>query len=92
MRTIESFVTTCMSLASANTMVVLGVTSGEISEAQALRVYGKWFREHLRKGDIAPAWVGDRKRYYKVTDILALKAKDCAPCEINWNNIKTIQQ
>lgn len=59
------------------TMKSLGVSSGEMSERKAVRTYGKWFVEAIRKNEITPCRVGNGRtgtRVYNVTDILSYKA------------------
>lgn len=60
------------------TMRSLGVTSGEMSERQAVKTYGKWLIEAIRNNDITPCRVGNGRtgtRWYNVTDILTYKAR-----------------
>lgn len=60
------------------TMRSLGVSSGELSERQAIKTYGKWLVEAINRNDILPCRVGNGKsgtKWYNVTDILTYKAK-----------------
>lgn len=60
------------------TMSLLGVTSGELSESKAVKTYGKWFIEAIQRDELKPCRVGNGKtgtRWYKVTDILSYKAR-----------------
>lgn len=57
----------------AETLRELGVISGEISERQARKTYGKPFVEAVAAGKIRPVRVGVGKtatRHYRITDIL----------------------
>ena len=57
-------------------LAALGLTSGEVSQRQAVKTYGKWLSEAIREGRIHPARIEDGHagtRWYKVADILALQ-------------------
>lgn len=82
---LEILIQTCVELGSAKTMEALGVTSGEISQRRARDIYGKYFVDADRQGRIHPCRVNDGKngtRYYRVVDILQLKAQDAARAEL----------
>lgn len=85
MSNLETLIETCIELGSAKTMETLGVTSGEISQRKARNVYGKYFMDADRAGRIRPCRVEDGRagtRWYRVVDILALKAADAARAEL----------
>ena len=74
-------ITTAVELGSAKTLEALGLSSGEISQKRALKIYGTWFALADKEGRIRPVRIGDGrtgKRVYRVVDILALKTKDAA--------------
>ena len=76
---------TCIELGSAKTLETLGVSSGEISQRRARDVYGKYFMDADRAGRIRPCRIEDGRagtRWYRVVDILALKAADAARAEL----------
>lgn len=79
---VRQFAEACAAQGAALAMEQMGVTSGLISESRARKVYGKWLIEHLKRGDLAPAYCGDRKKYFRVADILALRTADLAPMNI----------
>ena len=86
MRRLETLIETCIELGSARTMETLGVTSGEISQRKARDVYGKYFTDASRDGRIRPCRVENGHagtKWYRVVDILALKAADAARAELN---------
>lgn len=61
---------------AAAALATLGLTSGEVSQRQAVKTYGKWLSDAMKRGDILPARIEDGHagtRWYKVTDILALQ-------------------
>lgn len=65
-------------LGCAQTMRDLGVTSGEMSERQAFKTYGNWFKEAVQRREITPCRVGNGRtgtRWYNVTDILSYKTR-----------------
>lgn len=82
---LETLITTCISLGTAQALETLGISSGEISQRKARDTYGKWFRDADTNGRIRPCRVEDGRagtRYYRVVDILALKAQDAARAEL----------
>lgn len=71
---LERLIDTCTELGTTRAMMALGVTSGELTERQARKVYGKWFIQAITKGDIQPTRVGVRNKWYSVEKILKYKA------------------
>lgn len=66
-----------------------GVTSGELTERKARKIYGKWFSDAVAMGHIKPCRIGTGKtgtRYYMVTDILTYKAQGCTPPSLIYNH------
>lgn len=60
------------------TLRQLGMASGEISERQARRTYGKPFVEAVAAGKIRPVRVGSGRtatKHYRILDILALQSE-----------------
>ena len=87
MTNIERLIETCIELGSAKTMETLGVTSGEISQRRARDVYGKYFMDADRTGRIRPCRIEEGRagtRWYRVVDILKLKAADAARAELKY--------
>lgn len=85
MSSIGTLIKTCIELGSTQAMVNLGVTSGEISQRKARDTYGKYFTDAARAGRIRPCRVEDGRagtKWYRVTDILALRAEDAVPAEL----------
>ena len=67
------------------TLRQLGMASGEISERQGRRTYGKPFIEAVASGKIRPVRVGAGKtatKHYRIIDILALQSEAYAPATI----------
>lgn len=68
-----------------------GHTSGEISQAEARRIYGTYFTQAVAAGRLRPVRTGNAvnsTKYYRVQDILALRTADEAAAlmiEINTN-------
>lgn len=76
-----------VALGAASVLETLGLTSGEISQRQALKTYGSWMDAAIRDHRIRPARIEDGHagtRWYRVVDILALKTRDAARAEINF--------
>lgn len=70
---------TLVQLAVTEALTMLGLTAGEISEREASRVYGAWFRHAVENGRIRAHRTGcgrTSKKLYNVSDILALRASD----------------
>lgn len=84
-RNLEILITTCIALGTAQTLETLGVSSGEISQRKAKAVYGKYFTDAERNGRIHPCRIEDGKsgtRWFRVVDILKLKAMDASKAEL----------
>ena len=61
---------------AAAALAALGLTSGEVSQRQAVNTYGKWLADAIKEGRINPVRIEDGHagtRWYKVADILALQ-------------------
>ena len=85
MTNLERLITTCVELGSAKTIEALGLSAGEISQRKARDIYHKWFVDADREGRIRPCRIEEGRagtRYYRVVDILTLKAQDAARCEL----------
>lgn len=85
MSNIERLITTCVELGTAKALESLGISSGEISQRKARSVYGKYFTSAERAGRIRPCRVEDGRtgtKWYRVVDILSLKAQDAIPAEL----------
>ena len=86
-RVIDLAIRNGIEIGCVQTMRALGVTSGELSERQALKTYGKWFKEAVERGWLKPCRVGDGRtgtRWYNVTDILSYKARKEIKARINF--------
>ena len=83
---------TAAKLGAAEALQEAGVTSGEISQKEACRIYGRYFTEAVKAGRLHPVAQGparNSKKSFKVADILALKASDQA-ATILTNNTLTL--
>ena len=63
---------------AAEALHALGLTAGELSQRQAVKVYGKWLADAIRAGKIRPVRIEDGHagtRWFKVADILALQTE-----------------
>lgn len=82
---LKKLITACVELGSAKTIEALGLSSGEMSWRKARSVYGQWFVSAEREGRISPVRVEDGHtgtKWFRVVDILKLKAADSIPTEI----------
>lgn len=85
MNNLDILIKTCVELGSAQTIESLGLASGEISRNKAISVYGNYFLKAEREGRITPYRRGKGKtgtKYYRVVDILSLRAKDALRAEL----------
>lgn len=77
--TIDRIIETASERGAVLAMQALGVTSGELSQRQARKVYGKYFADAVAAGRLAPCRVEDGRagtKFYAVADILALRLRD----------------
>lgn len=84
-KNLQLLMTTCISIGTAETLSLMGVHSGEVSMRKARDVYGKWFIDAVNSGRLFPCRVEDGRtgtKWFKVTEILALKADDLARAEL----------
>ena len=78
---LEILIQTCVGLGSAKTLETLGLSSGEISQRKARDIYGKYFMDADRDGRIILCRIESGRcgtKFYRVVDILSLKASDAA--------------
>jgi hypothetical protein len=82
---IDVLIKTCVELGSAKTLEALGISSDEISRNKAISVYGRYFVTAEKQGRINPVRIGkgrNGRKYYRVEDILSLKAHDALRAEL----------
>lgn len=85
MATYSDLHNTLVELGTVSTLVALGVHSGEMSQRQAIKTYGKWIERHIKAQDIRPVRVEDGHagtRYYLIADILRLKERDLKKAQL----------
>ena len=85
MGSLETLIKTCCELGAAQAIETMGLSSGEISRKKAIAVYGEYFRDAEKQGRIHPVRIGqgrNGKKYFRVADILSLKAKDAIRAEL----------
>ena len=71
----------------------MGVSSGEISERQARKVYGKPFVDAVAAGRIRPVRIGAGKtatKHYRINDILAEQSRAYEPARIIYKHHTTL--
>lgn len=69
----------------AETLAATGQDSGEISQAQAKRLYGRWFKERIADGSLRPVNAGKGNtstKWYSVVEIRSLRAAENIKAEI----------
>lgn len=85
MNNLDILIKTCVELGCAQTLETLGLYSGEVSRNKAISIYGNYFKEAEKDGRIRPCRVGNGRngtKYFRVIDILSLKAKDALRAEL----------
>lgn len=81
MEMIADIVKDIKQLGAVEVLKVLGLSSGEITQRQVVEVYGNWAKEAIRAGRLVPVRQGAGRtstKWYSVSDILELRAKDSA--------------
>lgn len=76
-----------MQMVITETLRQLGLTSGELSERQARKTYGKPFTDAVAAGRIKPVRVGYGKtatKHYRIADILAWQNSCYEPASIKF--------
>lgn len=82
---LQNLIQTCTSIGVVSTLEMLGISSGEISQRKAAKVYGKYFVEAERQGRIRPCRIEEGHagtRWFRVADILKMKTQDLAEAEL----------
>lgn len=59
-----------------------------VTQRQAERRYGKWFRDAVRRGDLRPCRTGARTRWYSIADIRAYERAGRERARLQLNEIK----
>lgn len=71
------------------TLKALGLSDRQVSQREAERTYGRWFRDAVKRGEIKPARCGSRTRWYSIADILEYEAKGRELARIQINELNT---
>lgn len=90
---LRDLIKTCVELGTAQTLENLGIHAGEMSLRKARDTYKQWFMQAYKAGRIQPWRVEDGAsgtKFFRVVDILALKASDLARAEVIWKNSKNL--
>lgn len=81
-RDIKRLIETAVELGATTALVAAGLQTLEITQTQALKVYGGWFRDAVRDGKVRPCRVDTGHRgtkWYSREEILAAKTYDTIP-------------
>lgn len=73
----------------------LGFASGEISDRQARKVFGKPFAEAVAAGKIRPVRIGTGKtatKHYRITDILAEQSRSYETARLIYKPTNTTKK
>jgi hypothetical protein len=79
----------------SETLAATGHDSGEVSQSQAKRIFGRWFIDAMEAGRIRPISSGKGNtstKWYSILEIRALRAADCLEAEIQTSAIRNLQQ
>lgn len=85
MRAIEHIIEDAVRIGCVQTLEMLGVSAGEISQRKAIEMYGKWFRDAVADGRILPIRIEDGKRgakIFRIQDICAVRVQEAARAEL----------
>ena len=85
MDTLAALIKTSFEAGLAEGLRVTGAHSGEITQREALRTYGSYFRNAVADGRLKPSRLGHGDRpckWFRVSDILQLKARDEAAAHL----------
>ena len=81
----EKLIQDAVELGATLALERLGLTSGELSQRQARKVYGGYFDLLCKQGRIAPSHTESGHhgtKFYRVADILTCKVQDRTPAEL----------
>lgn len=82
---LDKLIATAAELGATIALQRVGQISGEISEREARRTYGMWFKRAVDEGRIQAHRTGmgtNSKKLYNVAQILALRASDEASAQL----------
>ena len=71
------------------TLRALGLADRQVSQREAERIYGRWFRDAVKRGDIKPARCGSRTRWYSIAEILDYERKGRETAHIQIQSLNT---
>ena len=85
MTAIQRIIQDAAEMGAARLAESLGLSSGEVSQRKARKVYGKYFDDLVASGRVWPARQEEGRagtKYYRVSDILSCKIEDSIPAEL----------
>lgn len=71
------------------TLKALGIADRQITEREAERIYGRWFRDAVKRGDIMPSRCGRRTRWYSVAEINDYERKGREKARLQIESLNT---
>lgn len=86
----NEFLKTIASMGAIEALTATGAISGEVSQNQAIKIYGTWCKMAMESGDIQPYHIGDGKngkKSYLIADILAYRATMMQRAAIQLSNL-----
>ena len=71
------------------TLRALGVADRQVSQREAERTYGRWFRDAAKRGEIQPVRYGSRTRWYSIAEILEYEKAGREKARLQINQLNT---
>lgn len=93
MSILEELVKSASESGAAQLAETLGLSSGEISQRQVLRTYGKWAADAIRDGRLRPSRTDDGrngKKRFRVVEITNLRTADLVRAELQLTGRKSL--
>lgn len=84
---LQHLIRTASALGAQMALEAVGKSSGVMTQRQAEKIHGQWFKEAVKAGRLNPCKVGKGERgvkWFSIQDILLLKTTDMAQADIVW--------
>lgn len=84
---LQHLIQTASALGAQMALEAVGKSAGTMTERQAIKLHGQWFKDAVKAHRIFPCKVGKGEhgvKWYSIQEILLLKTTDMAKAEIVW--------
>lgn len=81
---LSRIIQTASALGAQMALEAVGKSSGLMTERQAIKLHGEWFKNAIKNKRIYPAKMGKGERavkWYSIQEILLLKTTDMTKCD-----------